>query len=399
MRAGLFLEALASVHEVSLLVVPVAGPVPGEGLPSFVARHAARTVILDPAASVDSHLALIARIADPAAREEALRAYPRPLLAGAATPGAVRYAADQLAGIPFDLVHVMRLYMAPFAVPWLQASGGTRRPRSIMDLDDDEVRTRRALMTLHELRGESLAARRETREAERYATFEREHLPRFDRVLVAAPGDRAAIEARLGLGTVAVVPNAVRVPELAARPRLAAWRLLFVGSLAYPPNADAALVLCREVLPRIRDGTGEPVEVEIVGSRPPPEVVRVTELPGVRLWANVPSVTPYYERARLVVAPIRAGGGTRLKLLEAFAHRCPVVTTRAGAEGLDVEDGVHLLLADGPERMAEACRRLLRDDALVERLAEAALRLVSTRYAVPIGVDRIARLSQALLGD
>ena len=398
MRAGLFLEALARDYEVLLLVVPVAGPAPPDGVSAFVARHAARAVILDLAACRgDSHLTLIARLKSTAAREQALRAYPRPLLAGAASPDAVAAAARHFADVRVDLVHVMRLYLAPFAAPWLEARDRGGSLRCLIDLDDDEVRTRRALAALHEANGDTVRADREAREAERYAAFERAQLPRFDRVLVAAPGDRAAVEARLALGPVVVVPNAVRVPDLERKPRPAAWRLVLVGSLGYAPNADAALTLCRHVLPRLRARAGRPVELQIVGSRPPLEVVRLGALPGVSVAADVPSVAPYYAGGRVAVAPLRAGGGTRIKVLEAFAFGCPVVATRVAAEGLDVRDRVQCLLADEPERFAEACRELLAEDELAARLGEAARALVESHHAVPVVSRQIADVCRALL--
>jgi glycosyltransferase involved in cell wall biosynthesis len=119
----------------------------------------------------------------------------------------------------------------------------------------------------------------------------------------------------------------------------------------------------------------------------------------VSVAADVPSTAPYYACSRAAAAPIRAGGGTRIKVLEAFAHRCPVVASRAGAAGLDVQDGVHLLLADGPERFGEACLELLERDDLAARLSEAARALVQSRYAVPVVGRRIAGLCRELLGS
>jgi glycosyltransferase involved in cell wall biosynthesis len=172
-----------------------------------------------------------------------------------------------------------------------------------------------------------------------------------------------------------------------------------VGSLGYAPNVDAAVTLGRLILPRLRAGAGRPVELQIVGSRPPPDVARLGELSGVSVAADVPSVTPYYVRSRVAVAPLRAGGGSRIKVLEALAHRCPVVATRVGAEGLDVRDGEHLLVADGPERFAGACLELLAGDELAARLAEAGRDLVESRYAAPVVARRIAGLCRELLGD
>jgi glycosyltransferase involved in cell wall biosynthesis len=397
MRAGAFLEALAADHDVSLLVVPVTGTVPPEGTSPFVNRLAVRTVVVSLAGRrPDSHLARIARVQDPVAREDALRAYPRPLLTGVATRETVSAVTGSLASVRFDLVHVMRLYLAPFAEPWLEGLDRPR-PHCLIDLDDDEVRTHRTLAALHQARGDAAAAGRAARESERYALFERETLPRFDRVLVASPVDLGALEGRLALGTVRVAPNAVRVPAAPPRPRLPAWKLLFVGSLGYAPNVDAAETLCRLVLPRLQASAERPVEVEIVGKRPPPRVIRLGDLPGVSVVGDVPSVAPHYAQSRVAVSPIRAGGGTRIKILEAFAHGRPVVSTHLGAEGLDALDDVHCLLADEPEPFADACLRLLRDDELAERLSESAAALVASRYALPVVARRIADLCREIL--
>ncbi|GBD17430.1 D-inositol-3-phosphate glycosyltransferase [bacterium HR26] len=103
-------------------------------------------------------------------------------------------------------------------------------------------------------------------------------------------------------------------------------------------------------------------------------------MPGVRLVGRVPDPRPWLERAGIVVVPLLSGSGTRLKVLEAFAAGRPVVSTRLGAAGLEVEDGVHLLLADSPEEMAAAIARLVESPELRERLVENAWRLVDERY-------------------
>jgi glycosyltransferase involved in cell wall biosynthesis len=189
----------------------------------------------------------------------------------------------------------------------------------------------------------------------------------------------------------------VRLPDMTRGPRPVPWRLLFVGSLGYPPNTDAALALCRLILPRLQARAGRGVEVQITGSRPPPDVVRLGEIPGVSVAADVPSIGPYYAGCRVAVAPIRAGGGTRIKVLEAFAHRRPLVATQAAVEGLDVQNGVHLLVAEEPERFAAACFDLLGDDELAARLCESARVLVQSRYAVPVVTGRIAELCRELV--
>ena len=87
---------------------------------------------------------------------------------------------------------------------------------------------------------------------------------------------------------------------------------------------------------------------------------------------RVPDMIPELARADIAVVPIRYGGGIRNKILESFAHRIPVVSTTIGAEGIDAEDGIHLLIADSPEDFAAACERLLTDIDLRKRLVDAA---------------------------
>ena len=160
MRAGLFLDAAASAYEVVLLVVPVFSPPADGGVTSFVSDRAARIEVLPLAALVDPYYALIARLKEPAARCQAYVDYPQPLLTRFATNAAARAAAEAVAGERFDLVHVMRLYLAPFAAPYLAAAG--ERPVSLLDLDDDEVETHRRIAALHTRRGETREAQVES---------------------------------------------------------------------------------------------------------------------------------------------------------------------------------------------------------------------------------------------
>ena len=155
------------------------------------------------------------------------------------------------------------------------------------------------------------------------------------------------------------------------------------------------MVLCREVLPRLRARSRREVRVDLVGASPAPAVRDLARLPGVSLHADVARVAPFYARAGAVAVPLRAGGGTRIKLLEAFAHGVPVASTSVGAEGLDVEAGRHLLVAEEPDGLAEACRRLMDDPTLVERLQSEAHRLVAARYDARRVIEAIRALAAA----
>ena len=114
---------------------------------------------------------------------------------------------------------------------------------------------------------------------------------------------------------------------------------------------------------------------------------------------QVPSMEDELARASVAVVPIRFGSGTRIKILESFAHNVPVVSTTLGAEGLEVEDGVHLLLADDPEEFAAAVVRVLRDPVLRVRLTEAAQSFYLAHYDGRAVREAIRRLLEEVAGD
>jgi glycosyltransferase involved in cell wall biosynthesis len=386
MRAGLFLEALARDHDVSLLVVPVAGPAPA-AWPAFVSERTVERICLDLRNREDPEFAR----AVAAGRVRALRAYPRPALCRFATDEIVAEARRAFSAGSFDLVHVMRLYLAPFVAAFADAP--RVETRTVLDLDDDEVETRRRSASLYARLGQPAPMALEAAEADKYRALEDEWLGRFDHLLVSAEGDRAAVAARTGHLAVAVIANGARRPDAPAPPAPGGTlRVLFVGSLGYFPNVDAATVLCREVLPRLRARLRREVVVDVVGSRPGPAVMELGRIPGVTIHADPARVTPFYARAHVVVLAIRAGGGTRLKILEAFAHRVPVVSTTLGAEGIAVERGRHLLIADEPDGLAAACASVLEDPLLAARLRTEAFDLIASRYEATLVGEEIRRL-------
>lgn len=159
-----------------------------------------------------------------------------------------------------------------------------------------------------------------------------------------------------------VAPNGVDLAAVRTLPPPPAdGPLLFVGSFDYPPNVDAARRFVGEFLPAVRAALG-PVEVVLAGRAPGADVRALTATPGVRVEADPADLAPLYAAARAAIVPLRHGGGSRLKILEAFAYGRPVVSTTAGAAGLGARDGRELLLADDPPSFAAALARL-RDTA------------------------------------
>jgi glycosyltransferase involved in cell wall biosynthesis len=154
--------------------------------------------------------------------------------------------------------------------------------------------------------------------------------------------------------------------------------MLFIGNMGYPPNVDAAIYFCDEVLPLIRRKVVDATLI-IVGINPGASVRRL-EGNGVVVTGGVSDVVPYYRRAKVCVVPLRAGSGTRLKVVEAMALGRPVVSTSIGCEGLGAVGGEHILIADDANLFAEHTIRLLQDRELRARLTARAREFVVRSY-------------------
>lgn len=200
-----------------------------------------------------------------------------------------------------------------------------------------------------------------------------------DRVITMSAEDRVLLQSRAPGVCAEVIPNGVDTHALRPlQPAEGPPALVFVGSMMYRPCVDAAVWLVREILPLVRR-THPGVEVWIVGRGQVPEVTALAGN-GVFVTGEVEDVEPYYRRATLAVAPLRAGGGTRLKILEAMALGRVVVSTTVGAEGLRVDHDTHLAIADDAPSLANAIASLLNDPERRDRLARAARALVEAEY-------------------
>ncbi len=177
-----------------------------------------------------------------------------------------------------------------------------------------------------------------------------------------------------------VVPNGARGADLAG-PRTAASpsRLIYAGAVTYAPNLEAVTWFLTEVLPRVH-AVRPDVEFWVTGDTAGVALDRWIGQRGVRFTGRLPDVAAAVREAAVAVVPLRTGGGTRLKILEALALGTPVVSTRKGAEGLAVTDGEHLLLADEPAAFAEAVLRVLAEPERAARLSAAGRALIATRY-------------------
>jgi glycosyltransferase involved in cell wall biosynthesis len=182
----------------------------------------------------------------------------------------------------------------------------------------------------------------------------------------------------LGGMNIQVVPNAIDLAAYDFRPpaREVAPNLLFIGKLDFRPNADALRAFIANVLPRLPN-----VRLYAVGAEPPEWLVRAGQHDQrIAVTGYVADERPFFARAAVMVMPVRTGGGSRLKALVAMARGVPIISTRLGMEGLEVEPEVHYLLADSGQEWPHAIERVLGDAQLRQRLAQNARALVAERY-------------------
>jgi glycosyltransferase involved in cell wall biosynthesis len=378
-RAGVALEALAHDHDVDLVLAASYGPV----APDHWSTRLARAVHVLPIKVADAFLWRLDLMSE-SEQQRARVVYPRPLAAAFSTPQAAAAVVDAVGG-DVDLFYVFRAFAAPLAEPWLSLGG--RRPRFVLDVDEDDERTLRQIASMQRSSGDEAWADVNDADASRLSAMAAEWIPRADLVLAAGPEEVHRLGARYPDATIDLLPNPT--PPTGDDGSAPDTDLLFVGTCSYPPNIDAARWLCLEVLPLLRRRLGRPVKVAVVGSTMVDSVSALAADPDVTVVADAPSVTPWYRATKVAVAPLRAGGGTRLKILEAFGHRRPVVSTSQGAEGLSVTPGVDILVGNTTEEFAAACADLLGDTGRRAALASAAVQ-IAVAHARPVVVDRLA---------
>jgi glycosyltransferase involved in cell wall biosynthesis len=226
---------------------------------------------------------------------------------------------------------------------------------------------------------------------------ERRAWRRFDGCVVTSDRELPEVSFASPQTQVAVVPNGVDLERFVPQPEVPTAGLVFSGLMRYRPNIDAVVHFVNDILPLIHSRRPE-VTFTIVGWGVPDEV---RSLLGPRVFATdrVPDVRPYLAGASVVVAPIRIGGGTRLKVLEGLAMSKAMVSTSLGCEGVDVVAGRDLLVADRPQDFADAVLRLLDAGGLRQRLGEAGRRLMESSYGWDSSAARLEQLQESVLAS
>ena len=282
-------------------------------------------------------------------------------------------------GQDFDVVQFCDLVLWPYVRDWpIRAPRVMDRSRVDLLFQQEELARLRWSMKERLLRRENLWKLRR---------FERAAARALTATIVCGPDDAAFLRAEVRADApIYVLANgcdaeffsaAASPPQPAAAPTL-----LFCGAMDYSPNVDGIQWYFNEVDPLVRAQLPER-RILIVGRDPTPAVRALAAQPGVEVTGGVPDVRPYYQRAWGQIVPLRIGGGTRLKIVESLCLGCPVVSTTIGAQGLELANDQHLLLADEPRALAGAVLRLLGDRALRERLGAAGRAQVLAHYTWP----------------
>ena len=223
-----------------------------------------------------------------------------------------------------------------------------------------------------------------------FLTLRRKSIPGYDQIFTCSCRDRDILQNRFPDKVITALPNVVPIPNRARNHRSnKTFTMLFVGNLNYYPNIDALLFFADQIAPILRQNCKWQWHLRVVGVLPEKTwIKKLKKIPEMEFVGRVKDLCTEYDAADVVVAPIRGGGGTRIKILEAFAHGVPVVSTSKGAEGLDVENGVHLFIEDDVRLFAEACIRLMTDSTLGDKLSCRALCLADSKYSPEI-INRV----------
>ena len=251
-----------------------------------------------------------------------------------------------------------------------------------------------------EVAGNPVARRYFALQWQRTERFERNACRAAEHVVAVSDHDAAIFRERYGVSSVSAVPTGVDIEyfDPSGYPDRTPGRLVFTGSMDWMPNADGITWFVERIWPRVR--AARPDATFTVVGRNPPAAVQALATPGsgIEVTGSVPDVRPYLGAGSAFVVPLRVGGGTRLKIYEAMAMACPVVSTTVGAEGLPVHHGEHLRVADDEAGFAAQCVALLDDTAEATAMADRAATYVRDHFGWDAVADHFVASCAAAAG-
>lgn len=226
--------------------------------------------------------------------------------------------------------------------------------------------------------------------------WEPQYAGNFDLSVTMSDIDRDLLLSRNSSLNITTIPNGVDTHEFQPLPMPVdgSNNLVYVGNMSYRPNADAVTYFCEEILPLIHQKIPN-VQFWIVGNQPLPEVYELQN-EFVHVTGRVEDVQPFYQQSSVCVIPLRAGSGTRLKILEAMALGRPIVSTSVGAEGIDITDGDNILIGDDPQTFASHIVHLLQDQAAWQRIATQARQFAVDNYDWDSITDKLLKTFDSL---
>lgn len=292
--------------------------------------------------------------------------------------------AQQLGGLVksqhFDAIHADQLWMAPYAL-WARQQANGSHPRLMLDQHNAVymIPQRMALGETNPLKRLVLKL-----EANKLVDYEVETCRRFDHVAWVTREDFDAVQ---GQSRSTAIPNSGVIPicgDPAAQPMIirqpTAHRVTFVGGLHYPPNAQGILWFAQNCFPQVLAQAPAAV-LTVIGKQPPPELQTLGIPPqNLEVTGYIDDPRPYLTETAAYIVPLLAGGGMRVKIVDGWTWGMPIVSTTVGAEGITMQPGKTMLIADLPDEFAQATIHLLHNRDKADQLAQAGRQWVTENY-------------------
>ncbi len=372
MRVGVFTEAAASLGK--CLVVALDSRQTSMQQRKF---FDANVLVMDCNNRLDTRLRLIRQVTDVELRINMFKEYGRPVDAMSLSDPVIKDVQVQLSAFAPDLIIVSRAYLIP--VIWALPDQLKATP-VLLDLDDDDASLKRRFSLHERALGRIDNARWFEAEAQIYDTLIEMARPRVRMFTCASNAVRNGLSCRLVTEQTKSISNVAPDVRAKGRSSRSGSNLLFVGTLDYLPNRDGVEWLVREIWPRLQKLCPE-AKITIAGSEPPADIRSICREAGFELVADPPELRRLYTQASAAIVPLRLGSGSRIKILEAGAFGVPVISTHAGADGLELDPDTHAYLCDSTaDGFAQACAQCLGNENQRTSRAEALQLFVQTKH-------------------
>lgn len=283
----------------------------------------------------------------------------------------IRRLTEKLSGKPIKRVVVFRFYLHELGHSI--SSLGTEA-RVDLDMDDLESKTRMSVARCLARMGKLQESIISLMAASQYYLLERIIAKKYDAIWLTTNED-AQVLIRRGISNVATRPNRIERPACAPGRyfnHTVTARFLFVGSLDYPPNQEAVFFILNSIQPELEKCLLTKWTFRVVGRRAPKKLLSLIESSErVEFYPDADKLTEHYENSTLSIVPLSAGGGSKIKTIEAFSHRRPVISSREGVRGLNVKSGVHYLHAQTGFEFAQSIALITQDCSLADNISRA----------------------------